>query len=112
MRIALDVWNKHYAPVLGSAGEGTPLIGIYSHLIAYPLYLSDYPLGHMIAFQLHEQLDNAQKQGKRFGDEIERIARFGSIAPDLWMQNATGKPVTAEPLLIATQQALAALPKR
>jgi hypothetical protein len=108
--IASDIWGKYYAPVLG--GSSTPLLGIYSHMIAYPIYLADYPLGHMIAFQLQEQLNNAQSQGKRFGDEIERIAKFGSVAPDLWMQNATGKPVSAEPLLTATQQALASLPTR
>jgi hypothetical protein len=65
----------------------------------------------MIAFQLHEQWETAQKQGKRFGDEIERIAKYGSVAPDLWMQNATGKPVSAEPLLTATGRALAGLAK-
>jgi hypothetical protein len=107
--IASDVWSKYYAPVLG--GTQTPLLGIYSHMIAYPLYLPDYPLGHMIAFQLQEQLNIAQQQGKRFGDEIERIAKFGSLAPDLWMQNATGKPVTAEPLLAATKEALVGISK-
>ena len=114
-QIALEVWRKYYAPVLGGASDGnsaTPLLGVYSHMIAYPLYLADYPLGHLIAFQIDEQIETAKKQGKRFGDEIERIARVGNIAPDLWMQNASGKPVTAEPLLTATEKALAGLPKK
>ncbi|HLM48534.1 MAG TPA: hypothetical protein VK458_32010, partial [Myxococcaceae bacterium] len=52
--ISRDVWNRYYAPVLG--GEGTPLLGIYSHMISYPIYLPDYPLGHLIAFQIEEHL--------------------------------------------------------
>jgi hypothetical protein len=108
-KIARDVWKKYYAPVLG--GTDTPLLGIYSHMIAYPLYLTAYPLGHLIAFQIAEQIQKAKKEGKRFGDEIERIAKFGNVAPDLWMKNASGKPITAEPLLTATAHALAQLPK-
>lgn len=113
-KIARDVWTRFYAPVLGGvATDGpTPLLGIYSHMIAYPLYLADYPLGHLIAFQIEEHLDEARAKGKRLGDEIERMTTLGNIAPDLWMQNATGKPVTAEPLLRATERALAALPAK
>ncbi|HYH95795.1 hypothetical protein, partial [Hyalangium sp.] len=48
--IAKELWDRYYAPVLG--GTGTPLLGIYSHMIAYPMYLPDYPLGHLIAFQI------------------------------------------------------------
>jgi hypothetical protein len=35
------------------------------------------------------------------------MARFGSLVPDLWMINASGKPVGAEALLEATRKALA-----
>ena len=41
----------------------------------------------------------------RFGDEFERVTRFGRETPDLWMQHATGRPVVAEPLLEATAAA-------
>ncbi|OGQ12599.1 MAG: hypothetical protein A2138_12080 [Deltaproteobacteria bacterium RBG_16_71_12] len=108
--IATDVWARHYQPVLGD--RPSPLLGIYSHMIEYPLYLTDYPLGHLIAFQIEEQLERAAKQGKRFGDEVERMAVIGNIAPDLWMTQAAGGPVSAEPLLRATERALAALPPR
>ncbi len=113
-QIALEVWRKYYAPVLGGASDGasaTPLLGIYSHMIAYPLYLADYPLGHLIAFQIEEAITAGEKKGQRFGDEIERMTKVGNIAPDLWMQNASGAPVSAEPLLRATEKALADLPK-
>jgi hypothetical protein len=69
------------------------------------LYLPDYPMGHMIAFQIEEQIE---KTGN-VGQEFERMAKFGSVAPDLWMKHATGQPVGPEALLKATERALAAL---
>ncbi len=98
--IAKKTWDRYYAPVLG--GQGTPLLGIYSHMIGYPMYLPDYPLGHLIAFQIEEQM---KKKGP-LGAEFERMARYGSVTPDQWMVNATGSPVSAEPLLRATEAAL------
>ena len=103
---ARDIWRRHYAPVLGG---DTPLLAIYSHMIAYPLYLADYPLGHLIAFQIEEQVHRAAEKGRTLGQEIERMATLGSIMPDAWMQLATGSPVSAEPLLRATGAALARL---
>lgn len=98
--IAQKYWNQYYAPVLGAADS--PLLGIYSHMIAYPLYLSNYPLGHLIAFQIEEHID---KTGK-LGVEFERMSRIGSVVPDAWMTVATGSPVSAEPLLRATKKSL------
>jgi len=100
-RIAREVWNRHYARVLNA--KDTPLLAIYSHIVAYPLYVCDYPLGHLIAFQVEEQM---RRKGGPVGPEFERMARFGSVAPDAWMENATGAPVGAGPLLRATASAL------
>src|SRR5207237_5283022 len=50
--IARDVWNRFYAPVLGA--RDSVLLGIYSHLVSNFLYLPDYSLGHLIAFQVEE----------------------------------------------------------
>lgn len=102
--IAKQVWNKHYAPVLG--GQDTPLLGIYSHMVSYPLYLFNYPLGHLIAFQIEEQV---RKAGK-LGPEFERMAKLGAVVPDGWMMNASGSPVSAAPLLRATEGALGVTP--
>ena len=101
VRIAREYWNKFYAPVLGQ--PDAPLLGIYSHMIVAPLYLADYPLGYLIAFQLEEKL-NASKG--RLGLEFERVAKYGSVLPDLWMKHATGQAVSADPLLRATERAL------
>lgn len=100
VQISKDHWKRFYEPVLG--GKDTPLLGIYSHMIAYPLYLADYPLGHLIAFQIEEQV----KKAGVLGPEFERMARYGSVVPDLWMVNATGSPLSAGPLLRATESAL------
>jgi oligoendopeptidase F len=103
VRIAQETWDKYYAPHLG--GKGSTLLGIYSHTIASPLYLFNYVVGHVIAFQVEEHL--AGKDKATFAAEFERVCRLGNILPDQWMQQATGKPVTAGPLLDATARALA-----
>jgi hypothetical protein len=100
LKIAEDMWNKYYAPVFGK--KDSVLLGVYSHMIDAFMYLPDYPIGHLIAFQIEEQM----KKTGNIGSEVERIARFGRVSPDLWMENATGKPVGAEALLAATEQAM------
>jgi hypothetical protein len=101
--ISQDHWNKYYAPVFRRRDGG--LLGIYSHMIERTLYLPDYPIGHLIAHQLEEHM---RKAGK-IGPEVERVALQGRIAPDLWMQGATGAPVGPQALLAATERALAAV---
>src|SRR5438067_386155 len=98
--IARDLWNRYYQPVLG--GKDSLLLAVYSHMVSAFLYLPDYPIGHLIAFQLEEKL-----RGPRSGAEFERAASFGRVTPDLWMQHATGSNVSADPLLRATETALA-----
>lgn len=100
LKISKDVWNLYYAPVFHK--QDVILLGIYSHMIDSTLYLPDYPIGHMIAFQLEEHM---KKSGK-IGPEFERVAIQGRIAPDLWMKGATGAPVGPEALLSAAQRAL------
>jgi hypothetical protein len=103
LAIARDTWNRWFAPVFGV--RDSTLLAIYSHMIDETLYLPDYPLGHMIAFQVEEQM---LKSG-HFGEEFERMSRIGAVSPDLWMVQATGAPVGPEALTLAARQALAAL---
>jgi hypothetical protein len=104
LHIAKEVWNQYYAPVFHQ--QDVVLLGVYSHMIDSFLYLPDYPLGHMIAFQIEEQIRKAGGSGMKVGPEFERMAKFGSLAPDLWMKNASGQPVGPEALLAATKRAL------
>jgi hypothetical protein len=100
LQIAKDTWNRYYAPMFGK--KDVVLLAIYSHMIDSFLYLPDYPIGHLIAFQIEEQM----KKAGSIGPEFERMAKMGRVTPDLWMEQATGKPVSADALLAATDQAL------
>ncbi len=100
IRIAKEIWNQYYAEVFGIKDQ--EILAIYSHMIDVPLYLSAYPIGHLIAFQLEEHLE---KQGN-FASEIERIYSLGKLSPDVWMLKATGSPVSAKPMLTAAEKAV------
>lgn len=100
LEIAKQIWNCYYESVFGK--KDVILLGVYSHMIDAFLYLPDYPIGHMIAYQIEGQM----KKAGNIGREFERMAVVGRITPDLWMQNATGQPVGPEALLAATEQAL------
>jgi hypothetical protein len=100
VRISKDIWNRYCAPVFEK--KDIVLLGIYSHIIHSFLYIPDYPLGHLIAFQIEQQMEKAGK----VGPEFERMAALGNIAPDIWMNSATGSPVSAGALLEATERAL------
>ncbi len=103
IEIAKETWNRYYAPVFGI--RDVLLLGVYSHMIDSFMYLPDYPIGHMIAHQIEEQMKKAGNVGREF----ERMVKLGRVSPDLWMENATGRPVGPEALLEATQRALNAV---
>ncbi len=100
VEIAKETWNRYYAPVFHK--KDVVLLGVYSHMIDSFLYLPDYPIGHLIAHQIEEQM----KKAGNIGSEFERMTKLGDVTPDLWMENATGKPVGPEALLRATESAL------
>ena len=103
VQISRDMWNRYYAPVFHS--NDVLLLGVYSHMIDAFLYLPDYPIGHLIAFQIEQQM----KKAGSIGAEFERMAKMGSVTPDLWMEHATGRPVGAEALLEAAAKAFVAV---
>ena len=100
--IAKEIWNAYYADVFGVKDQ--VILAVYSHMVSYPLYLHSYPLGHIIDFQLKEYLRN-----KDFGKEIEKIYSLGSITPEAWMMQAVGQPLSVDPLLKASGEALKSL---
>lgn len=101
---AVDLWNLYYAPVLGV--RDSPVLAIYSHMISYPLYLADYPMGHLIDFQLESYM-----KGKSMAQEMERACVQGRITPDAWMRAAVGAPLSAQPLIDAASGALSVIKK-
>lgn len=99
VKSAIEIWNQYYAPVFGV--KDSPILAIYSHMIDNPLYLSNYPVGHLIDFQLDQFF-----KGKNFADEAIRIYSTGRLIPQLWMKNAVGTEISIKPLLDATDEAL------
>jgi hypothetical protein len=99
LAIAREVWNRWYAPVFGV--RDSDILAIYSHMIVYALYLPDYPIGHIIAFQVASRLEEGD-----FGAELERVTRQGRLTPDGWMRGAVGGPISARALLDAAGEAL------
>jgi hypothetical protein len=102
IRIADEVWNAYYADVFKV--KDTPILAVYSHMINSGLYLPDYPLGHVISFQLKEYM-----KGKVLGVEMPRMCRQGVYIPNLWMKKAVGSPVSAGPMLKAAEAGLKVL---
>jgi len=97
--IAKTVWNQYYADVFGSKDE--PVLAIYSHMIEIPLYLSAYPIGQLIQFQVEEQVE-----GKNFASEVNRMFTQGRIVPQLWMKGAVGSEISTAALLSAASKAV------
>jgi oligoendopeptidase F len=96
VRLSIEIWNEYFAPVYGVKDE--PVLAIYSHMISYPLYLSAYAFGQIIEYQLEQYLT-----GKDFAKEVDRVYRLGKLTPNQWMMQATGKPLSVEPLLEAVK---------
>lgn len=99
INIAVEVWNRYFAPVLGVSDS--PLLAIYSHMINGPLYLQNYAFGQIIQFQIEDYL-----KGKDFSDEIDRMYSLGRLTPQHWMNQAAGVKLSAQPVLKALDGAL------
>ena len=97
--IAKKVWNKYFAPVYGIEDE--PILAIYSHMIASPLYLANYSFGHLIDFQIEQHIVN-----KDFSDEVDRIWSIGRLTPEFWMHKAVGESISIAPMIKATEEAV------
>ncbi|HEY3567229.1 MAG TPA: hypothetical protein VGP73_04785 [Thermoanaerobaculia bacterium] len=101
LAIARDVWNRYFAPVFGV--RDSEILAIYSHMIVYGLYLPDYAIGHVLAFQIAQRLWEGD-----FGAEVERITRQGRLTPDAWIRGAVGEPISAGALLAEAREAISA----
>ncbi len=99
INIAKDVWNKYYANVFGQKDQ--PILAIYSHMIDYPLYLSAYPIGYLVQFQMESYFKD-----KNIGTEMQRMLRQGKLTPEEWMKGAVGHKLSIEPILNATDKAI------
>jgi hypothetical protein len=99
IKIALDTWNKYFAPVIGV--KDSRILAIYSHMVEVPLYLPNYSYGHIVQFQIEEYL-----KGKKLTEEIDRIYKQGRLTPQQWMMGAVGSKISAQPILKALDKVL------
>ncbi len=104
IELANEIWNEYYAPVFGE--QDIPLLAIYSHMIQSPLYLSAYPYGHLIEFQIEQYIED-----KDFADEVLRMFSIGRYTPKHWMEKAIGEQISNQPILDAVDEAVEALSK-
>ena len=100
-QIAKEVWNAYYEPVLGE--HDCILLAVYSHMVNAPMYLPNYPLGHIVQYQLEEHLAQCKTQ-KDFAYEYMRIYRLGRLTPKEWLIQAVGEAPTIEPILRAVDR--------
>lgn len=100
--IATGIWNEYFAEIFGE--RDNPLLAIYSHMIQSPLYLSNYPYGRLIMFQLEEHI-----AGRDFADEVLRIFSLGNLTPRHWMDKAVGSQISNQPMFNAVERALQAI---
>ena len=101
--IASEVWNQYYYPVLGE--KDSPLLGIYSHMVGYALYLPAYPIGNLVQYQVEEHLAKCATP-QEWAKEYTRIYQQGCLTPDAWMQGAVGNSMSVEPILKAVREQL------
>lgn len=103
LTIATEIWNEYYAPILGE--KDSPLLGIYSHMVGYALYLPAYPIGNIVQYQLEEHLAKC-KTSTEWAKEYTRIYQQGRLTPDVWMRGAVGQPISIQPILKAVRKQL------
>ena len=101
LQIARNVWNAYYEPVLGE--HDCVLLAVYSHMVNAPMYLPNYPLGHIVQYQLEEHLAQYKEQ-RDFAQEYMRIYRLGRLTPKEWMIQAVGSAPSIEPILRAVSR--------
>ncbi len=94
-----EVWDRFYAGYYGS--DPYHLLAAYQHMVAYPLYLPDYTLGHVISHQIRSHL-----RGRDLAGETQRICAIGRLTPDLWLRRAVGSGISVAPLVADTEEAL------
>ena len=105
LSMAKAIWNQYYEPVLGE--HDCILLAIYSHMVNAPMYLPNYPLGHIVQFQLEEHLAQSANQ-MEFAQEYARIYKLGRLTPKQWMIEAVGEAPSIDPILRAVDKLYAA----
>ncbi len=102
IHLAGQLWDRFYAPHYGP--DRYLLMAAYQHMVAYPLYLPDYALGHIVSHQIASHL-----RDRDLASETQRICSIGRVTPELWLRRAVGEGLSTEPLLRDAEAALGRL---
>lgn len=102
LNTAERLWSRHYERDFGK--DPFRLLAAYQHMIAHPLYLADYALGHVISHQIRSHM-----RGKDLACETKRITSIGRLTPDLWMRRAVGDGTSVAALARDANDGLAVL---
>ncbi|MDA1105227.1 MAG: hypothetical protein O2855_01370 [Planctomycetota bacterium] len=102
LRLADEIWARYFARDFGP--DPYRLSAAYQHMIAHPLYLPDYALGHIISHQIRSHM-----RGRDLATETKRITSQGRLTPDVWMRGAVGAPISVMALCDDAARALGRL---
>jgi len=100
--LADEIWSRHFEPDFGP--DPYALMAAYQHMIAYPLYLPNYAIGHIVSHQIRSHLT-----GRQLAAETLRICAIGNVTPALWLERAVGEPLSARRLAADAGAAAAVL---
>ena len=100
--IATDLWDRFYAEYYGP--DPYHILAAYQHMVAHPLYLPDYAIGH-----IQSQLIRTHMRSRDLAAETKRICSIGCFTPDLWTRKAVGSPISVEPMIKDVEEALSTL---
>jgi oligoendopeptidase F len=98
--MAKEIWNAYFATLYGV--KDSPILAIYSHILYCGMYIPDYAIGHIIANQI-----NAFLEDKNLAVEMERMCKLGRLAPQIWMQQALGSPISPAPMIRKAAETIA-----
>ncbi len=97
--ISTSVWNEYFYPVFGIRDQ--KILSIYNHMITGSYYLFNYFIGNVVMFQLYEAfMEMPAEEG------LALACAEGNTLPDLWMERATGSPLSISPMLEAVAEAI------
>ncbi|MGH1361938.1 MAG: hypothetical protein ACRBF0_00185 [Calditrichia bacterium] len=99
LMLSADIWNTYFTPLFGSKNQH--ILAIYSHILYCGMYIPDYAIGHIIAFQIESYLKK-----RNLAREMERMCKLGCLAPQVWMQKALGEQISAAAMLEKAEDAL------
>jgi hypothetical protein len=66
-------------------------------MVNSPMYLPNYPIGHIVQFQLEQFF--ADKTDCQWAEQYQRCYRLGRLTPEEWLRQATGSTLSVEPIL-------------